>query len=296
MRKFSLASLVAMFIAGGCAIEEVTLNSQQVLDASQAAEWRKIDADSLLVMTLPAGQVVIELADEFAPAHTRNIRTLVANHYFDDSRVVRVQDNYVVQWGDPDADTSNARSLGEVSNTLSGEYFRPLAGLNFIALDSRDAYAKRVGFVENFPVGTDGKRAWLTHCYAMVGVGRDNAADSGNGSSLYVVSGHAPRHLDRNVTLVGRVVAGMEYLTSLPRGSGPLGFYETPSEQTPILRLQAAADLPEDKQPSVEMLRTNSKSFEHWVRARRSRTEDWFIEPGQAIGICNVPLPVRANP
>jgi len=68
----------------------------------------------------------------------------------------------------------------------------------------------------------------------MVGVGRGLSPDTGSGAELYVVIGHAPRHLDRNIALVGRVVEGMEHLSSLPRGAGALGFYEEPEERTPI--------------------------------------------------------------
>src|SRR5690606_9568936 len=65
--------------------------------------------------------------------------------------------------------------------------------------------------------------AWLAHCYGTVGAGRDNDADSGSGTELYVVTGHAPRQLDRNITVVGRVVQGMELLSALPRGPAPAG-------------------------------------------------------------------------
>src|SRR5207237_10854447 len=107
-------------------------------------------------------------------------------------------------------------------------------------------YAADVGFVDTFPVAADAAigRAWLVHCYGMVGAGRDNDVDSGGGTELYVVIGQAPRHLDRNVTLLGRVVSGMELLSVMPGGSGALGFYERPEQRTPIQSLRLAADVP----------------------------------------------------
>ena len=68
----------------------------------------------------------------------------------------------------------------------------------------------------------------------MVGVGRNYSPDTGSGAELYTVIGHAPRHLDRNIALVGRVIEGMEHLSTLPRGTGDLGFYKTAPERTPI--------------------------------------------------------------
>ena len=79
---------------------------------------------------------------------------------------------------------------------------------------------RKTGFDGDFPAGSDGKSEWLLHCYGMVGAGRDNAADSGSGVELYAVTGQSPRQLDRNITLVGRVVQGMELLSVLPRGPG----------------------------------------------------------------------------
>src|SRR4029077_19586463 len=96
-----------------------------------------------------------------------------------------------------------------------------------------------------FPAARDpaSGRAWLAHCYGMVGAGRENDADSGGGPELYAVIGHAPRHLDRNVTLLGRVVLGIERLSVLPRGTAAMGFYEKPEERVPIRSLKVAADL-----------------------------------------------------
>jgi peptidylprolyl isomerase len=118
--------------------------------------------------------------------------------------------------------------------------------------------------------------------------------DSGNGAELYVVTGHSPRHLDRNVVLVGRVMQGMELLTTLPRGTGPLGFYESKDEQVAIESIRFASDLPEDQRVGLKVLRTDTETFRQLVEARRYRAEDWFVDPADNIGLCNVPIPVRA--
>src|SRR5690606_13051365 len=201
----------------------------QVLDASKPGDWRPLDADNTLYMELPGGRVVIELAKAFAPLHTANIRTLVTQKYFDGLAILRVQDNFVTQWGDPNADDAKkARALGKAKATLPAEFTRPSRDLAFTVLADGDLYAPEVGFSNGFPAGRDPKsgQAWLAHCYGMVGAGRNNDAESGSGAELYVVIGHAPRQLDRNIATVGRVVKGMELLAALPRGTGAAGFYE----------------------------------------------------------------------
>jgi hypothetical protein len=137
--------------------------------------------------------------------------------------------------------------------------------------------------------------AWLVHCYGMVGAGRDNDVDSGGGTELYVVIGQAPRHLDRNVTLVGRVVFGIELLSTLKRGSGAMGVYEQPAERTAIRSMRLAADVPEAKRSQLEVMRTDTQTFADLVEARRNRREEWFKVPAGHIDLCNVPLIVRPH-
>jgi cyclophilin family peptidyl-prolyl cis-trans isomerase len=72
-----------------------------VLAASRPSDWRPLDPDETLYLELPAGRVVIELAPDFAPLHVNNIKTLARAKYYDGLSVLRVQENYVAQWGDP---------------------------------------------------------------------------------------------------------------------------------------------------------------------------------------------------
>jgi peptidylprolyl isomerase len=171
------------------------------------------------------------------------------------------------------------------------------AGRHFEALSERDVYAPEVGFLDGFPAGRDPHRGsvWLAHCYGMVGVGRDDPPES-DGTEMYTVIGHAPRQLDRNVTLVGRVLKGVELLSSLPRGSGEMGFYTAPEAPVPISSVRVAADLPADERTPIEVLRTDSATFRTVLEQRRNRREAWFkYNPGH-IELCNVPLPVRTPP
>jgi peptidylprolyl isomerase len=268
-----------------------------VLAATDVDDWRRPDPESTLYLDLPAGRVVIELSPVFAPRHVANIRTLVREGYFDGLDVLRVQDNYVAQWGDPHADNVElARPHGAAERNLAPEFSVRL-GLEqpFTRLPDGDVYAPEVGFLHGFAVARDPAReeAWLAHCYGVVGVGRGNSADSGDGSSLYAVIGHAPRHLDRNITVVGRVIDGIEHLSSLPRGSGTLGFYERAEQRLPLTRIRVAADLPPAEREPLEIMRTDRMRFIHLIEARRNRHEDWFLHPTGRVELCNVPVPVR---
>jgi peptidylprolyl isomerase len=267
------------------------LTTAEVLAASGAADWRVLDPLNTLYLELPAGRVIIELAPQFAPHHVANVMALARGHYFDGLAIMRAQDNYVVQWGDADG----KKPIGEAQRTLAAEFERPLRGLTVVKLADPDTYAPLVGFIDGFPLAADpaSGRAWLVHCYGMVGAGRDNDVDSGGGTELYVVIGQAPRHLDRNVTLLGRVVQGMELLSVMPRGSGALGFYEHAEQRVPIHSLRVAGDVPVAQRTELEVLRTDTPTFLAYVAARRNRLEEWFKVPAGRIDVCNIPIPAR---
>jgi len=271
----------------------------EVLAASKPGDWRALDPENTLYLDLASGRVVIELAPNFAPGHVANVKALAREKYFDELAVLRVQDNYVVQWGDPDSDKpATARKIQNAKRTLPGEFERLIdPSLTFTRLTDGDVYAPETGFVKGFPVARDPKsnKMWLVHCYGMVGAGRDVAPDSGGGTELYVVIGQAPRHLDRNVTLLGRVVLGMELLSQLPRGTGALGFYEKPSQRIPIKSMRVAADVPAAERTPLEVLRTDTPLFQELIESRRNRREEWFQLPAGKIDVCAVPIPVRAQ-
>ena len=268
-----------------------------VLAASKPADWRTLDPANTLYMELAGGRVVIELAPEFAPQHVANISALARGKYFDGLSIVRSQDNFVVQWGDP-ADADHKKPLGDAKKKLPAEFDRGAAGLKFVALPDPDTYAPTTGFVSGFPAARDkvDGSAWLVHCYSMVGAGRDNDVDSGPGTEIYVVSGHAPRQLDRNVSLFGRVVQGMELLAVMPRGTAAMGFYDKPEQRVPIRAIRVAADVPADQRTALEVLRTDTQTFTDLIEARRNRQDEWYKHKAGRIDVCNVPLPVRAVP
>ena len=354
------------------------------VNGADASEWIAIEAEDLLVMTLaPAADgtprtVIIQLMPKpISQGWVENIRTLARAQWYDATSVNRVQDNYVIQWGDPNYD--NPESGGEAKPLPDGlktmrenEYTTVQTGLGAIkelgqavaqgailgqgegagaplpAADKQwDIYAAKAGFVAGWPVAfgnafqfavgeleippemaqryfaaseaassvpalgalsKDGASkesqlrssslmaVWPVHCYGMVGVGRNYSPDTGSGAELYTVIGHAPRHLDRNIALVGRILAGMEHLSSLPRGTGALGFYSAQEAdlRTPILSIRVASDLPEAERPLFEYLSTDSGSFARYAEARANRRDPFFIASSGGADVCNVTVPVRA--
>jgi len=297
MKRFALALSLVCGLAAAAEPEPAgtrTPTMTEVLAASQPSDWRGLDPENTLYLQLATGRVVIELAPGFAPLHAANIRKLAREHYFDGLAIVRSQDNFVVQWGDPDG----KRPLGTAKDKLPPEFTVSAKGLPFVRMPDVDGYAPEVGFVDGFPAGRDPKtgEAWIAHCYAMIGAGRGNELDSGNGAELYVVTGQAPRQLDRNIAVVGRVVKGMEWLSTLPRGTGAMGFYEKPEQHVPIQSLRLASEVSVAEREKLQVLRTDTVTFLKLVESRRNRSDDWYKVPAGHIDLCNVPLVTRPQP
>ncbi|MGZ3298962.1 MAG: peptidylprolyl isomerase [Asticcacaulis sp.] len=291
----SIALAVMAGLAAAAQAPKATSSSpQEIMDAAPATAWKTVPAEDLVIMTLADGHVVAyQLASQFAPVHAANIRQLVRTGYFNGASILRVQDNYVVQWGRPDEDPTKPAGI---TAAPPAEYEATLKSVKFKALPYRDAYAAKVGYIGGWPAASDGKAAWLVHCYGMIGVARNNPPDTGDSTQLYTVIGHAPRHLDRNLTVAGRIVSGMEFLTALPRGTDTLGFYKTDAERLKIVSTKMASDMPTGGRPSFQVMDTDAPDFARWVKARANRDQAFFVRPAGAVDLCNAQTPVRKAP
>ncbi len=332
MQKALTAITLALIAAGPTGAEDkpaAPLAPSEIVAAAPKADWTAIAPSDLLVMELAPDakgrprRVVIQLMPPpFSQGWIGNIRKLAAARFWDGLSVNRVQDNYVVQWGDATEKKALPAGLAKVSES---EYTVSHADMtkewvggsseaemrdffakatkskireNILAIRNAiggDSYALQSAPFMGWPVAHDSlgfdARAWPVHCYGMVGVGRNLSPDTGSGAELYTVIGHAPRHLDRNIAVVGRVIEGIEHLSSLPRGTEALGFYKTAEERVSIQSVRLGGEV--DGLPAYEFLSTESGSFAQYADARANRRDAFFIRPAGGADVCNIPVPVR---
>ena len=308
--KWALAAAVAASVPA-LAAQPASRNTSatpptpsEIIARAPASEWRVVAPSDILVMRLAAGngaaprEVHIQLiGSTFAQPWVANVRTLARARWWDGLSINRVQDNYVVQWGDADGeDAARAKPLPPGLLPTRQADYSSVVPRGRLSATRADNYADVAGFLDGWPVAARGGRAWPAHCYAMVGVGRGMAPDAGTGAELYTVIGHAPRHLDRNIAVVGRVVSGIEHLSSLPRGSAALGFYERPEQRVRIESIRLASELPADARPSYEYLATDTPTFARYAQARANRSDAFFVQPAGGADVCNVTVPVRRAP
>lgn len=272
------------------------LTPTDIVAKAPAAAWRTIPADDLLVIELRnGGRVVIQLAPAFTPVHAANIRAMARANWWDGASVYRLQDNYVAQWGM--GDVERPFPAGVVAKPPH-EYWRTLRGLPVRPLGYADPYAPAAGYALGWPIAYNPRAgtANLTHCYGYVGVARDLAPDTGSGAELYAIIGHAPRQLDRNIAVVGRVVEGIDRLSSLPRGTGDLGFYKEGEAKAPIARVRLASQMAPAERPSFQYMDTRSATFVSYLRLRANRKDAFYERPASGVDLCNAPVPIRKTP
>jgi peptidylprolyl isomerase len=293
-----------------------------IVAASKPNEWKAIEPADLLVMDLAADtkgarrQVIIQLMPPpYSQGWVGNIRTLARAHWWDGTTVYRVVDNWVTQWGDGEDDPKKAKPLPpEIIKVPESDYTVPMTCKVYLfqkkvikeqcdpaltGLDPIDPYVPKgqAGFTAGWPVAmalqSDGNRTWPVHCYGSVGVARDLSPDTGTGAELYAVIGHAPRQLDRNIAVVGRVIEGISNLSSLPRGKGEAGVYDDPALKVPIVSVRLANELPAGEQPRFEYLASDSQSFADYVHAKSNLQSAFYKTPASGIDVCNVQVPIR---
>lgn len=340
MTKFPLIAspivlMAALMAASSLSAQELPKKEypspNAIVDAAPASDWKAIAASDLLVMDLAPDakgpntkaeprRVVIQLMPPpFSQGWIGNIRKLAAAKFWDGTSINRVQDNYVVQWGDAGYDNpesgeveqkalpdglvevpeseyeahSNGLILSRKPSGAIEKAISQMGGKVAKAAISFDNYSTTTLFSKGWPLASDLNNAWPVHCYGAVGVGRNLSPDTGTGAELYTVIGHAPRHLDRNIAVVGRIIEGIEHLSSLPRGKGQLGFYADASKRVPIQSIRLGNDLAEAERPKFEYLETASTAFASYADARANRRDPFFILPAGGADICNIPVPVR---
>ena len=280
------------------------MTPNEIVAEAPDGDWRAIPADDLLVMDLApapdrsARRIVIQLTPApLSTGWTDNIRTLARAEWWDGTTVYRVVENWVAQWGDGEDDTAVAKPLpAGLREVPEAEYTAALprdgATIEFAGMD--DPYADHVGYRGGLPVAWNDREIWPIHCYGAVGVARDLTPDTGTGAELYVVIGHAPRPLDRNIAVVGRMIEGIEHLSTLPRGKGGAGVYDDDSLKVPIRSVRLASDLPAGDRVAYEYLDPASPSFARYISVWQNRSDSFYQVAAGGVDVCNARVPVRA--
>lgn len=267
--------------------------------------WNSPDPDNTVYLEMQEGTAIILLNPVFAPKTVKHFKQLLEEQFYRGMSFYRVIDGFVAQGGDEsDIDGSliaePLKAEFEIDWPLKpadkeeAEHWTPLS---WTPVQTDDMFAAYTGFIDGFPAARDNKKggkAWLTHCPGTVAMARNEDPDSG-GTDFYIVIGQAPRYLDRNLTVFGRVVWGMDVVQRIKRGP-PLenGIIEQDLERTWIKRMRLANSIESDQRLDIYVADTNSDGFKKMLKERRNRSHKFFHhKPPKVLDICQVPIPAR---
>jgi peptidylprolyl isomerase len=275
---WSLAVLCALISTGLWAAVEPT--------------WRELDPENTVFMEMSEGLVVMELNPAFAPKTVKQFKRLAGDHFYDGLSFYRVIDGFVAQGGD-------GSDLGEISDVplIDAEFEIDWnEEFSYMPVQSPDMFASETGIIDGFAVARDPSRdkVWLTHCPGIVAMARNDGPDSSR-TDFYIVIGQAPRYLDRNMNIFGRVVYGMDVVQRINRGPAQNnGIIQDETASTRISKLRLATDIPEDERLQVYVVDTSNKGFKSLLKNRRNRKQKFFHnKPPRVLDVCQVPVAGR---
>jgi peptidylprolyl isomerase len=256
--------------------------------------WRQVDPGNLVFIDLFEGEVAVELNPLFAPETVAQFRKLVQERFYDGLSFYRVIDGFVAQGGD-------GSDLGELSLVplIDAEFERePWDEIEFTSVQKDDLFAPETGFVDGFAVARDvsENKIWLTHCPGVVAMARNDGPDSSR-TDFYFVIGQAPRYLDRNMNIFGRVIHGMDVVQRIRRGPAKeSGIIQDETASSRIRGMRLASDIPKSERLSAFVTDTNSKNFEKNLKNRRNRKQKFFHnKPPKVLDVCQVPVTGRVT-
>ena len=122
-------------------------------DNSASEQWRALDINNTVLLTLPQGKVVIELAPQFSPKHVGQFSALVKKSFYDGTKFYRVIDGFVAQAGPKDgSDKDKSVSVLAIEGqfSINEDWF-------FTPVQNQDLFAKITGFKDGFALASDNK-------------------------------------------------------------------------------------------------------------------------------------------
>jgi peptidylprolyl isomerase len=252
-------------------------------------EWRTLDANKTVLLTLPHGKVVIELAPQFSPKHVEQFIKLTKSGHYDGNKFYRVIDGFVAQGGPKDGSSAD-KSVPILK--MEGD-FPADENWQFTKIQDNDLFAEQTGFKDGFPIGHNPseKKAWLTHCPGVIAMARGNEPDSAS-SHFYIVNGQATRYLDRIMTVFGRVVYGMNNVQAITRTSVIEGDTAVDEKNyTPMISMQMMSDLPKEQQILLQVQNTEHPAYSEMIVKRKKRENAFFYKkPPPVLDVCQTPV------
>lgn len=265
---------------------------------SQENEY-SVNQANLVYLETTDGLIIVQLLPQISPKHVKQFKQLVNSKWYNGLPFYRVIEGFVAQAGEGEGEWDNVKGKpSKFKQLLKAEFTQPVSD-NFTLMQSPDLLAPQTGFIDSIPAGRDliTKEQWFLHCSGTVAMARGNDADSAS-SEFYIVIGQAPRHLDRNMSVFGRVVFGMDVVQRLPRGDKRKGgVIDNDQPKGIIVAAHLGDTLSQDNQHTVSVQSAKSVAFQQRIESAKNRTHEFYVYPGNGnIDVCYYQPSVTVTP
>ena len=153
-----------------------------------------------MIMKLKGGEVELELYSDVAPNHVKRFKDLASKGLYDGVVFHRVIDGFMAQSGDVKFGNSNSK---EFNLSLAGTGGSDLPNLKAEFSD-------------------------IPHVRGVLSAAR--SADPNSANSQFFICFQSAPHLDRQYTVFGKVIKGMEIIDKIKKGEGPNGSVKNPDK------------------------------------------------------------------
>lgn len=289
MSPFKIALLITALLS--------TLNAKanEPANKDQHLDWRTPALDNTVYMQTSEGLIIFELAPFIAPNHVKQFVSLINENFYDGLDFYRVIDGFVAQGGD-----ISGEKQSKFNSPLKAEFSQPIdKDLAYTLVQQDDFMAPETGYLAGFPAGrdTNSKEQWLLHCPGNLAFARSNSADSAT-SDFYIVIGQATRHLDRNMSSIGKVIYGMDIAQKLARAhiNQASGVIENAKQRSKITWIKMAKDISPEQRINVQIQHQHSDAVKQRLASSRKLDNEFFHFKGNGkLDICYYQLKSRVN-
>jgi cyclophilin family peptidyl-prolyl cis-trans isomerase len=162
--------------------------------------FNKLHSEEIMIMKLKDGEVEIELYSDVAPNHVNRFKDLAIKGRYDGVVFHRVIDGFMAQSGDVQFGNSNSK---EFNLSMAGTGGSELPDLKAEFSD-------------------------IPHERGVLSAAR--SADPNSANSQFFICFESAPHLDRQYSVFGKVIKGMEFVDNIKKGQGPNGSVKDPDK------------------------------------------------------------------
>lgn len=281
MSILSKLSIIAFLSIAHCS------SAQSTDAASQSVSiWRALDIDNTLVIDSSKGRIIVEMRPEFAPKAIERIKLLAREKLYDGLQFHRVIAGFVAQTGNPNNKDDGVSAHPNLAAEFMFKHRLKIDEKNIIfAAQMSDAVSGLMGSVpfqtvalsDDMRNGKSDFRAWGAHCAGVASMGHGETGDSANSELFFMLD--ATRRLDKDYTVFGRIVVGMDVLKKLQIG-------EPPAQPDVMSSVRVLADIPVDQRPNVSVL--SGIALSNLIKKMR-------LEKGADFSVCDVTIPAKVE-